>query len=1170
MFHFYLTRTKQQILAAIFTSLTLLSFAQNNCTTYTVNNVNNVCGCTDFLFRPYGLYVEAPNSCGIEYYKADTVAFIVNDTAAFLRGTFRTFADWRPIIVDIQFAKTTGRVPRLELCNRDSALTVAAFWRYFGAMSGTIKFDNDAPVSVSSRNGLTQMGIGASGQNAALLGASGQFALGNGKVGGFGFTLSNPTATTCPVPVNPCLTDSQAPSFSNCPANISVTTTGTTAVANWTAPTAFDNCSTPSVSSNFPSGQTFGIGTTQVIYTARDANNNTTQCRFNVTVTQVIPATGCVKYNVDNTNNICGCTDFQFRPYGIFLEMPNSCGLEYYKADTVSFQINADSTARLVGTFRSLSWQPIVVDIFFQKTALRVPKIELCNRDSAASIATNWRYFGNMIGTIKINNGAPISVTSRGIFQVGNSANGQNGGILGASGLFTLGNGQNGGLGFGLSSPQNVSCLPPPNFCLVDTIPPSFANCPTNISLNINPPSTSAVATWAAPTASDFCTTPSVLSNFSSGQTFQLGTTTVIYTARDSANNRSECRFSVTVNQIIPLNCTKYQYDNTNNICGCTNSQFIPFGLYLEDPINNCNITYFKADDVAFEMNEDSTATLRGTFRSQTWQPVFVNVTFAKTSLKSPRIDGCNRDSAATIARNWRYFGAMRGFIQFDSSSIFNVNSGSTLTQVGIGANNQNSREFGGSSLFTLSNNAKGGFSFMLSGPRAVSCITELDPCLTDRTRPIFNTCPSTINVGTYQSSSVVTWSIPTAYDNCNTPSVTSNFVSGQVFPVGVTTVAYTARDAANNTATCSFAVNVFRLPPPTGCNKFDVVNTNNACGCTDFLFRPYGFYLETTGTCGVEYFKADTVVFQMNADSTGSLKGRFRNQNWRPIDVDITFAKTTIKTPRLENCNRDSVAATVAADWRYLGAMTGTFKFDTFPSVTIASRNGNFQVGKNASGQNAGLFGASGQFSLSNGQRGGFSFLLANSQIADCPFIPNPCLRDTIPPIFNNCPMNISVITAQNSTAINWTTPTARDNCTASPLVLSNFQPGQLLPIGMTTVVYLARDTSGNQAECRFVVNVIKITATQDPSVLPFEITRFSPNPAFDVLNVEAISPVVGNVTFILSNVLGQTVEQKTVELKQGDNQLMFNVSHLPKGVYWLKPNVANGHKTLVKFLKM
>jgi large repetitive protein len=1167
MFNFYLKRTKQHLLAATFSLLALSGFAQNNCTVYTVNNVNNVCGCSEFLFRPYGLYVETPNGCGVEYYKADTVFFIVNDTAAFLKGTFRTFSDWRPILVDIQFAKTTARTPRLELCNRDSSLNVAALWRYFGAMSGTMKFDTDPSVSVSSRNGgLFQMGIGASGQNATTLGASGQFSLSNGKVGGFGFTLSNPSPTTCPIPVNPCLADAEPPSFINCPANISGTTTQTSAIVNWTPPTAIDNCSTPSVSSNFSPGQTFPTGVTTVIYTARDARNNTSQCRFTVGITQVFPVTGCVKYNVDNTNNICGCTDAQFRPYGIYLESPNNCSLEYYKADTVSFQVNADSTARLRGTFRSLTWQPVVVDIFFQKTTLKLPKIELCNRDSAATIAINWRYFGNMVGTIKVGNDLPISVSSRGLFQMGNSANSQNGNQLGASGQFSMGN-ISGGFGFSLSSPQNVTCLPPPNFCLNDSIPPAFSNCPANIV--INTPLTSAVATWTTPTATDACTiNPSVSSNYTSGQTFQLGTTNVIYTARDSANNRAECRFSVTVNQVIPLNCTKYRLDNTQNICGCTASQWVPFGLYLEDPINNCNISYFKADDAYFQVNEDSTATLRGTFRSQTWQPIFVNVTFAKTTLRTPRSEGCNRDSTATLAASWRYFGAMRGFIQFDSSSIYNVNSGNTLTQIGVGANNQNSRELGGNGTFTLSNNQRGGFSFLLTNPLAVACTIEPNPCANDVTKPVFNSCPTTINVGTYQSSSVANWVVPTAYDNCNTPSVTSNFVSGQVFPVGVTTVSYVAKDAANNTATCSFAINIFRLPPPTGCNKYTVENTNNACGCANLQWQPYGFYLETTGTCGVEYFKADSVVFQANSDSTGSLKGRFRSQNWVPILVDLTFAKPTSKTPRFENCNRDSTAS-VAADWRYLGAMTGTVKFDTFPAQSITSRNGNFQFGKGASGQNPDLFGASGQFSLANGQKGGFAFLLSNSQVAECPFVPNPCLRDTVPPIFNNCPTNINVLTSQNTIAINWTMPTARDNC-STPLILSNFQPGQLLPIGQTTVVYLARDTSGNQTECRFIVTVTKITATQDPSVSAFKITSFSPNPAFDLLNVDVINPVQGNVAFALSNALGQVVEQKTVWVNQGENRLSFNVGHLPKGVYWLKPTSVNGHQSIVKFLKM
>ena len=1141
------------------------------CIKYAVENTNNYCGCAVSQFTPYGVYFQSTNACGTEYYKADSVVFQMNaDSTASLKGTFRS-STWTPLVVDIFFQKTTVRTPRFELCNRDSSAALATTWRYFGAISGTMKLGTDVPVSVSSRNGLFQVGVAANNQNPNLLGASGLFSTSNGQQGGFGFALANPQNAICLPPPNFCLNDVIPPTINNCPRDTSVNSPTVNAVVTWTLPTATDNCSTPSVSSNYPSGQRFPTGTTVVIYTAKDSANNTSECRFSVTVTQVTPPTGCVKFTVDNTNNNCGCGEFQFKPYGLYIEnTTNSCGLSYYKADSVTFQINADSSAWLKGTFRNDSWHPILVDIYFQKTALRLPKLDLCNRDSVAAMAASWRYFGDMIGTIKFDNQAPVSVASRnGVFQMGSSANGQNLGVLGASGQFAMGNGMKGGFGFALSNPQNTTCLPPPNFCLNDVIPPSFTNCPSDIVINTR--QSSAIANWTAPTATDNCTTPSVSSNYLSGRTFPIGTTYVVYTAIDAANNRTECRFSVIVNQTIDLNCNRYSVGNTQNICGCAASQWTPFGFYLENPTSNgCNTVYVKADDAAFQVNEDSTATLKGTFRTPSWQPVFVNVTFAKTTFKAPKLEGCNRDSAASIAANWRYFGAMRGTIQFDTFAIYNVNSGTNLTQVGIGANNQNTRDLGVSGSFTMSNGQKGGFAFTLAAPQPVACVVEQNPCLNDITKPVFNTCPSTVNVGTLQVSSVANWVVPTAYDNCSIASVTSNFTNGQTFPLGVTTVSYKATDAAGNAATCSFAVNVFRLPTPTGCNAYAVGNANNACGCADLLWQPYGLYLNSPdSTCGLTYFKADSVVFVANSDSTGSLKGRFRSATWRPVLVDIKFARTLVKTPRLENCNRDS-AVSIAADWKYLGAMTGTVKFDTAAAIAINSRNGGLQFGTGASGQNPNLLSASGQFSLANGRTGGFAFLMENPQVVDCPFVPNPCSRDTIAPIFNNCPTNINVSTTQNSVAINWTSPTARDNCTNVPLVLSNFQPGQLLPIGQTTIVYLARDTSGNQTECRFIVTVTKITPTQDLTNTPFEILSFSPNPTSDVLRVEALSPLNGNVVFNLINALGQVLEQKTRTLKMGENQLIFDVSHLAKGIYYLKPAAINGQKAMVKFVKM
>ena len=99
-----------------------------------------------------------------------------------------------------------------------------------------------------------------------------------GEVEDYSVTISNGT-------FNPCATDVTSPVLANCPTNISLTTTGATAIGTWTAPTATDNCTTtPSVTSNFTSGQSFPSGTTTVIYTAKDLGNNTSTCKFNITV----------------------------------------------------------------------------------------------------------------------------------------------------------------------------------------------------------------------------------------------------------------------------------------------------------------------------------------------------------------------------------------------------------------------------------------------------------------------------------------------------------------------------------------------------------------------------------------------------------------------------------------------------------------------------------------------------------------------------------------------------------------------------------------------------------------------------------------------------------------------------------------------------------------------
>ncbi len=85
-------------------------------------------------------------------------------------------------------------------------------------------------------------------------------------------------------------------------------------------------------------------------------------------------------------------------------------------------------------------------------------------------------------------------------------------------------------------------------------------------------------------------------------------------------------------------------------------------------------------------------------------------------------------------------------------------------------------------------------------------------PCDTDKTPPVLSACPADILIKTRGTLAIVGWVAPTATDNCGTPVITSTSESGSQFPVGTTTVTYTATDAKGNKTSCSFIVNVVKI----------------------------------------------------------------------------------------------------------------------------------------------------------------------------------------------------------------------------------------------------------------------------------------------------------------------------------------------------------------------
>lgn len=93
--------------------------------------------------------------------------------------------------------------------------------------------------------------------------------------------------------------------------------------------------------------------------------------------------------------------------------------------------------------------------------------------------------------------------------------------------------------------------------------------------------------------------------------------------------------------------------------------------------------------------------------------------------------------------------------------------------------------------------------------------------------------------------------------------------------------------------------------------------------------------------------------------------------------------------------------------------------------------------------------------------------------QTGTCVF--NVRVIDNQPPVLN-CPPNMTVVGSitDGGTVVDWSIPVPTDNCPGVSLVqVAGLPSGSFFPCGTTTIVYQARDESGNAKTCNFTVTV-------------------------------------------------------------------------------------------------
>lgn len=242
--------------------------------------------------------------------------------------------------------------------------------------------------------------------------------------------------------------DDSVPEIHDCPSDIIVATTTNSAPADWTAPTASDNCDIVTLQSTHNPSDIFPLGETVVTYTATDTQNNSAICDFTVTVVQDGDCADIARVRrVTNTHTSCGTST----AYVMWIE-----GAHYTGKDDLYFIEYRDGTALLTGTSKFNGTKASIYVEFsgYTETAPSgSPKYNGC----VTSGGENWVYYTGFSGTITLGNCHVYEIYRKGpAFQIGVGGNIQEANEFGGSGWWMTDDGIDGDFNFRLSNP--VEC----------------------------------------------------------------------------------------------------------------------------------------------------------------------------------------------------------------------------------------------------------------------------------------------------------------------------------------------------------------------------------------------------------------------------------------------------------------------------------------------------------------------------------------------------------------------------------------------------------------------------------------------------------------------------------------------------------------------------------------
>jgi hypothetical protein len=887
-----------------------------------------------------------------------------------------------------------------------------------------------------------------------------------------------------------------------CPANIIQSTDNNlcSAVVNFTTPAATDNCGSASVVCSPASGSVFSKGVTTVTCTATDSAGNTASCTFTITINDTQNPTVSCPANIVRSNDANQCSAVVTYttpvasdncPGATVICIPSS-GTAFPIGVTLVTCRATDASSNTSSSTSRCTFTITVNDT--QNPTINCPVNIVRNNDtgmcSAVVTYTTPTANDNCSGASVVCSPPTGATFAKGVTTVTCTATD--------------------------TSSNTANCT----FTVTvnDTQNPSI-NCPANITQGNDTGVCSAVVTYTTPTANDNCPGTTVVCNPPSGATFQKGTTTVSCTATDASGNSSTpCTFTVTVNDtqnptvVCPTNIVRNNDSGTcsavvtyttptasDNCSGATVVCSPPSGATFSKGVTTVTCTATDASNntgsctFTVTVNDTQNPTINcpanitvSTTQGNCSAPVTYNVTAADncTGVGTPT---CTPPSGSTFPKGTTTVNCSVNDASTNSASCsFTITVNDNQNPTVACPQNITTNAAAGTCAATVTyvtptatDNCPGVTVACLpaSGTSFAKGVTTVTCTATDQAG-LTGTCSFTVTVNDMQSptvscpanitrsndanmcSAVVTYTTPTANDNCSGASVVCNPPSGTAFPKGVTTVTCTATDASNNTANCSFTVTVNDTQAPSITCPANIITASDGKQCTTVVNYaapqtsdncPGTINVSCTPSSGSTFVKGVTTVNCTATDTSNN-----------SASCSFTVTVTDMTAPTI-TCPANITKTTDANQCSAVVNFTATASDNCPGSTTSCTPPSGSAFAKGVTTVNC-------QATDANG-----------NQSAMCSF--TVTVNDTQNPALA-CPANITRATDANqcSAVVNYAVPVATDNCPGLGTVTCVPPTGTAFPKGVTTVSCTVKDASQNQTSCSFTITV---NDTQAPSIV-------------------------------------------------------------------------------------